>query len=396
VKPPAPYRLLFPLGILYALLAALVWPLYALGWIAYPAPLHWTLMIQGFTQCFVLGFLLTALPAFLHAERTHPAELGVVAAAMLAMGVLAIAGLTAWAQVAYTVTFVALAVVAVRRIPRRRGDPPEEFLLVALGLAMGVAGGALGAAVAAGWIPDPAPRFALHLIARGMVIALVLGIGGLLVPTFSAMKEPLVIPGIARPGQRGPRRALYLPIAASFVAAAVYDGAGHPVAAGWLRAFPGAVLGFLVWKLFRRPGRPDLLSYSIWSAGWLIVTGLWVAALFPNRALLGYHLVYVGGFGLLTMGIATRVVVTHGGYPMAHERYVLRPAAVGAVALALAARAAGDLAPDVGPALYGVAGTLWIVGWILWSLRAIPCIVREVGAPIITADHPQRVLLSKP
>ena len=34
-----PYRPLFTLGILEAVAAALVWPLHAAGWIAYPAAL---------------------------------------------------------------------------------------------------------------------------------------------------------------------------------------------------------------------------------------------------------------------------------------------------------------------------------------------------------------------
>jgi uncharacterized protein involved in response to NO len=392
---PAPYRLLFPLGVAYAMAAALVWPLHALGWIPYPAPLHWTLMAQGFLQCFILGFLLTALPSFLHADRTRPSEIAVVAAAMVAFGVLALSGAIAAAQAAYLGTFAVLAIVVLRRFPRRRGDPPEEFLLVALGLAFGLVGGGLRLAVEAGWIVDPAPRFALRLISRGMVLALVLGIGGLLVPTFSAMREPLVIPGIARPGQRAPRRALYVPIAAAFVAAAVCEGTGHPVAASWLRAIAGTVLGLLVWKLFRGPGRRDLLSYSIWGSGWFILAGLWLGALLPARAVLGFHLIYVGGFGMLIMGIATRVVVTHGGYPPAHERRVLRPAAIAALVLSVAARAAGDLAPAHAVAFYGAGGALWIAAWAIWSAGAFPCILKEVGAPIIPADHPQRVLLSQ-
>jgi uncharacterized protein involved in response to NO len=388
--------MLFPLGVVYAMAAALVWPLHALGWIAYPAPLHWTLMVQGFLHCFILGFLLTALPSFLHADRTRPSEIGIVVAAMGVFGILALSGAIAAAQAAYLVTFAVLAVVVIRRFPKRRGDPPEEFLLVALGLAFGAAGGGLRLAVEAGWIADPTPRFALHLIARGMVLALVLGIGGLLVPTFSAMREPLVIPGIARPGQRAPRRALYVPIAGAFVAAAACDGAGHPAAASWLRAIAGSVLGLLVWKLFRQPGRRDLLSYSIWGSGWFILAGLWLGALVPAKVVLGFHLIYLGGFGSLIMGIATRVVVTHGGYPPAHERRVLRPAAIAALLLAVAARVAGDLFPANGPALFGAGGVLWIAAWAIWSARAFPCMVKDVGAPIIPADHPQRVLLSRP
>ncbi len=393
---PAPYRLLFPAGIAYAILATLVWPLHAIGWIAYPATLHYTLMIQGFLHSFILGFLMTALPAFLHAEKARPGETALVFGSMVAFGIFSLGGVFEAAQAAYLLSIAIVIVAAARRLPRRRGDPPEEFVFVALGLLFGIAGGILGLGVAAGWWREPAPRFALHLISKGMMVSIVLGVGGLLVPTFSAMREPLVIPGIARPGQRGPRRALYVPLGLALVAAAVLDATGGGAVGGWLRAIVGAALGMLVWKLFRRPGRRDLLSLAIWAAGWLLVAGLWLSALFPARALLGNHVVFLGGFGLLILGIATRVVVTHGGYPQIYERRVLRPAVAAAVVLALLARVASELLPTYAVRLYAVSGALWIVGWIVWSWSAIPCIARRAGEPMIPPDHPQRILLEKP
>jgi uncharacterized protein involved in response to NO len=392
---PEPYRLLFPTGIAYAFLASLLWPLYAFGWIPYPATLHWTLMIQGFIHSFVIGFLMTALPAFLHAGKAEPAETALVFGATVAFGILSLVGMHAAAQAAYLLSIATLILVAARRLPRRRGDPPEEFVFVALGLLFGVGSGILGGGAAAGWWEEPAPRFALHLISRGMLVSIVLGVGGLLVPTFSGVKEPLVIPGIARPGQRGPRRALYIPLGLALVAAAALEATGWGAVGGWLRALVGTTLGLLVWKLFRGPGRRDLLSWTIWSAGWLLVAGLWLSALFPTRAVLGYHIVFLGGFGLLILGIATRVVVTHGGYPQIYERRVLRPAVVATVALALLARIASEFLPPYAARLYGVSGALWMAGWIAWSWRALPCIVRRIGAPVLPPDHPQRILLQE-
>ncbi|HEY7727312.1 MAG TPA: NnrS family protein [Candidatus Eisenbacteria bacterium] len=385
--PPAglePYRVLFPLGILYAVVAALVWPLYVGHLIRdYPAQVHWTLMIQGFIHCFVLGFLLTALPGFLHADRCRPAELWTAVTAMLALGICALAGWTAAAQAAYLVTLMTLTYVAVRRFPVRRGDPPEEFLFVALGLLFGYGGALWGVAVAAGWAPDAAPRFALHLIERGFILCVVLGVGGLLVPTFTAMKDPMAVPGVAKPGQRAPRRRAYLPIAALFVASLVAEGSARPGPAAWIRVAAVTPLLILVWKIIRLPGRRDLLSFALWAGGWFILIGIWFAALSPAHAIAGFHLAFLGGFALLILGIATRVVVTHGKFPLQHERRLLTPRVVALVVLALALRMVGEFVPGLATHFWAGSGTLWTLAWIDWGLRAVPCMIRKASETLV-------------
>jgi len=378
-----PYRILFPLGLLYALLAALVWPLHVGGVIPYPADTHWTLMIQGFVHCFILGFLLTALPAFLHADRCHRAELSVAVGSMVLLGVATLAGWHAVTQGAYLLTLATLVVVAARRIPMRRGDPPEEFVFVAMGLLFGFGGGLWGLATAAGWAPEPAPRFSLRLIERGLVLCIVLGVGGLLVPTFTAMKDPLVVPGIAKPGQRHPRRRAYIPIALLFVASLVAEGYGHATLGAWLRVAAATPLLLLVWKLFRMPGRRDLLSYCLWGAGWFIGIGIWFSALVPAHAIAGFHFMFMGGFGLLILGIATRVVVTHGKYPLQYERMLLRPWTVALVLFALALRLVGEFMPARGTHLYAGSGLLWTLAWLDWGSRAVACMWRKAPETVV-------------
>src|SRR5436190_2157637 len=70
-----PYRLLFPIGLTYGILGAGLWPLHSLGILEYPGIAHRRLMIQGFEQCFVLGFLLTAMPGITKGPPCHPLEL---------------------------------------------------------------------------------------------------------------------------------------------------------------------------------------------------------------------------------------------------------------------------------------------------------------------------------
>jgi uncharacterized protein involved in response to NO len=374
---PEPYRLLFPLGVLYALVGVALWPLHAAGWIPYPATLHWTLMIQGFLHSFVLGFLLTAMPAFLHGEKARPWETAIAVISMVAFGVSALAGWTVAAQAAYLVTILLLAQAGIRRFPRRRGDPAEEFLLVALGLAFACAGAVSAIGIGAGWWDDVAPRFTLHLFTKGMMLSIVLGVGSLLVPTFTGIREPLVIPFLAKPGERRPRRALYALMAALLVAAMVLEASGQTTWAARLRLVPAISMLLLVWKIFRAPGRRDLPAWSLWSAGWFVLLGILIAAMFPSRSILGFHFMFLGGFGLLVLGIATRVIVSHGGHGIAMEGRILRWDTVLAIGLALAARVAAELVPHAATVLYGLSGMFWLAGWVLWGVRAAPRLMRS-------------------
>lgn len=383
---PDPYRLLFPLGVLSGLVGTALWPLHALGWIPYPAPLHWTLMIQGFEHSFILGFLLTAMPSFLHAEHAKPSELALAVAAMLGFLAFSLAARPAWAQAMYLLTILLVAVMGARRF-RRVEPPPEEFLLVALGLLLGLSGGFVSFGVAAGLFPEPSPRFGLHLISLGMVLSLVFGVGGLLVPTFSSMREPLVIPGLAKPHERMPRRVLYSLLAVLLVTALVLEAMERPRAGAFLRALVGAVILLWVWKIFRLPGVRDLVSFCLWTAGWMLLAGLWAAALFPTKALVGYHSIFIGGFGLLTLGIGTRVVVRHGRHPLAAEGRMLSGGVVGALGLALLARVAAEFAPRLFLALLGVSGIFWILAWLGWGRGAIGYITRIAKA----ASQPVRI-----
>ena len=384
----APYRPLFALGILYAIAAASVWPLHALGWIAYPATLHWTLMIQGFIASFVLGFLLTAYPAFHHTRKTEPWETMVVLSLLVILGVSAALGSAAVPQAAFVLCLALLVSAVARRTPERRGAPPEEFVFVAVGFACGVIGSVWGLLVALGVLPEPPPRAPLHLLSRGMMLSIVLGLGGLLVPTFSAMKSPLEIPGIARPGERRPRRLLYGILGAALLASVVLEATGRTAPAAVLRALIGTPMLLLVWKIARPLARNDRVSSTLRLAGWMLLAGLWTAALMPTN-LGGDHVLFLGGFGLLIQGIATRVVVTHGPWPQSDEARVLKWDAPVLVLLAIAARLGSEFLPARIP-LYGVAGLCWIGAWVLWGSRAFLRIARRPlpAAPPVASGRP--------
>lgn len=378
---PDPYRALFPIGLTWGVIGAGLWPAWALGALPYPAGAHRALMIQGFEHSFVLGFLLTAIPGFTKGERCRPFELAIAVAAALVFGLAALAGWMLAAQGAFTASLLMLLAAVLRRVRHAKVIPPLELMFVAFGLLLGLAGGLWLLAEAAGHAPVvTAPHFGERLVSLGMVLSLVLGVGGLLVPTFAGMRDPLVIPGIAAAHERRGRLGFYAALIAAFALAFTAELAGHPRTGALLRAVAAGTLGLMVWKLWRLPGRRDVPAFVLWTSGWLVIAGLWMVALVPSFQLGGLHLVFIGGFGLLTLGIGTRVVVAHGHHPLADERLALSPWVVVALGVALLARLSAEWAPAHAAPWLGASGAAWVAGWSLWAIHALPRIRRTGGS----------------
>jgi uncharacterized protein involved in response to NO len=372
----APYRLLFPAGLAFALAGGLVWPLQALGLLAWPGPLHRALMTEGFELSFIAGFLLTAMSGLLHGERCRPAELMAVFAAVLAFALACAAGALAAAHAAFTTALLVVAFALSRRLRAARMAPPTELAFVALGLAHGVAGGVLGTLAAAGLAHEPSPGFATRLVSLGMVLPIALGVGSLIVPVFAGVSGPLALPGIAGPHERRRRGAFHLALGTVLVLATAADAAGHATGAAWLRVVAAAPVLIGGWKSFRRP-RAGALPLALRAAGVAVLGGLLLAAALPAHPLAGEHLVYIGGYGLLTLAVATRVTMAHGGFGIQREDAMLAPWPATLVFAALATR----LVADWRPAWIAGAGALWVAAWVWWAAGVLPRWLRLAPAP---------------
>jgi len=365
-----PYRVLFPTGVAFALLGAALWPLALVARIPYPGTLHASLMIEGFELSFISGFLLTILPRITRTDPTGATVTNAALALLVSFGAAALAGQLAVAHGCALLLLLLLASVMLRRVRAHKNDPPQEIVFAPFGLLLGIAGAALQLATAAAWLVEPGPRFGIRLMSLGMVLAMVLGFGTLLVPVFLEIKDPLVIPKIARPHERPARRAIYLALAISLVLTFVADGAGAAAVGAFGRAVLASLVLGLGWKIWRRPGRRTFPAAVLWSSGWMIGAGLWAAALLPLHTVAALHVVLLGGFGALTLGIASRVVVTHGGHGPDREARLVTPARAALLAFALAARLAAEADPGHAPGWLAAAGIAWILAWAGWSVAA--------------------------
>jgi uncharacterized protein involved in response to NO len=336
-------------------------------------------MMEGFELGFVAGFALTVLPRFTRTPPVGPRLVLAQQGLALAFGVGWAVGRPAVAHAAFLASLLLLALVAVDRLRRRQNDPPEEASFLFGGIAFGLVGAGLLTAQALGLWADPSPRFASRLLSLGMVLAMVLGMGGLLVPVFLGIKDPLVIPRVARPHERPARRMLYagalIALAGSFAA----DAFGLSALGAWARAAVAAVMILGVWKTWRRPRAWSGPAALLWVSGWCVLAGLVGAAVAPLHATALLHLALIGGYGALTLGIATRVVVTHGGHAVDRERAVLPVGLAVGLGIVLALRLAAEAAPEHALPLYAMSAVSWIAVWTWWLARAFgPTFVRAL------------------
>lgn len=385
-----PYRVLFPLGAALAIAGVAPWLALAAGAAQWPGRLHAGLMMEGFELSFIAGFLLTAMPAFTHGAKALGGETWGIAAGITLAALAAFAGLESYAHGFAALVILQLMIAVGSRAlgrlatggwgPGLASAPPEEFSLVGLGLLAGLAGTAWQAAIAAGWAHEGVPHLAEHLVSRFMVLALVLGLGSLLVPTFAMMREPLTILGVAKAGDRPRRRAFAALLALLLAGALIAEATHHERTGAVLRAAAGAASTLLAWKLLRREGRQDGVAWTIRAAGWGLLAGLVLVAAVPAHEIAAWHVVFISGYGLLTLGIGSRVVVSHGGHGLADEAQVLTRFALGALLLALPARLAAEFAGTYMTQVLATAALFWWLAWSWWLLRAWPRIARTKRA----------------
>ncbi len=377
---PQPYQIFFPVGALYALWGALVWMLFAAGWFGYPGPAHAHWMIVGFLFSFALGFLMTAIPKFMGSVAASPMETFIALGLALASFPLPLLPSGApWGHAVALAILVFIAAFGAARFTRRTHSPPNHFVFLPVGLLLGVLGAGVLFASALG-LPQvealaPAGRIFLY---QGTMLCFVLGIGGKLVTALLGWSDsPLVQISRLRlkPRRSRPARVLRSPITwqAMLLVAGFALEATQAFALGRvLRALAATWIGFHSWKLHRSPRNPGRLTRGLWCSGGAMLVGIWLYALSPSMGIHGLHLMYIGGFGLMTTMVASRVTLAHGGYGLELE---LRSKALLWTALLMLSAALVRVCAPWSQSYFGhlaFAAGLWVLSVAVWAKVFIP------------------------
>lgn len=373
---PAPYQILFPIGLLSALLGVVLWPLFSMGVIEfYPRDSHASMMMFGFLLAFASGFLMTAIPRISNTRDAAGWEIFVMsalAALQIACGLFWPAPLVPISLYIVCLQFGFLVFFAARRIGQSGASPPASFLFLPASMVLGISGALLKALP---WTQGSGAAIGHVFLFKGFVMTLVLGVGLRLLPVFLQGAPPPSDP------QRFASTIGFRTVGGAALAYIVFlslEPFFHFVA-NFFQLVLVAWLIFFELKVHRFPRRRGVQPWAIWCSLWCLVIGqAWVTFL-PLFSIHGLHLIYIGGWAIMTFFVATRVVLSHGGFPLQAElssRILFIAFAL--LLLAGATRASvAFLQPEVYWSHIGYSAACWMAGVIVWTSFAVTKILKK-------------------
>ena len=370
-----PFRVFFPLGVVLGWVGISQWLLYAAGISSsYSCQLHGLIQVQAFLMAFAVGFLLTALPRRTQGPPPTTMEMAGAALTLITVPVAMIARYRAVAQLAYASLFALLLQFAIRRFVGRVAGrrPPAAFVLIPIGILHGLAGAGLIAAAPALHGRPWAVRLGPLLVEQGVFLCFTVGVGSLILPLMSGAPPPADLDW--SPGEYAKALA-YAGVGLSFFTTFVLESAGWSRSAPLLRAAVDA-LGYAIGGAARWPGKPGLHRQLAWVSIWMMPLGLAASGLLPDYRVPALHILFIGGFGLLTFAVATHVSLSHLDL---QELALGRPPAVVVLAVSFALALAARLAADASHSYFdhlGWAAGCWLFGSAVWLAFIGPRLLR--------------------
>lgn len=371
-----PFRLFFPLGVVFSWVGVSHWLLYALSvTTTYSCEVHGFIQMQAFMMSFAVGFLFTALPRRTRTEPPAPAEMFAIVAALLVSTGGALAGRFVVVQLGYAVLFLVLLQFAVRRfIGRGAGRrPPAAFVLIPFGVLHGLAGALLIGLASAGYTAPADAGLGRLLVEQGVFLCFVIGIGSLILPLMGGSPPP---PDLGSSPRETRNAVAYAAAGLAILSSFVLEHAGWTLLGPLLRAGVvalGVGLGGAAW---RPPDKPGFHRRLVWLSVWSIPVGLVASALLPDLRIAALHIVFIGGFAMMAFGVATHVSLGHLGL---ESLGLGRPPAVVALAAGLALALMARLAADWSESYFahlGWAAACWIAGSAVWLVFLGPHFLR--------------------
>lgn len=370
-----PFRLLFVIGSLLGIFGVLLWPMNHFGLIDfYPNVIHERIMMQTFITCFVIGFLGTALPRLLDVPRLTGFETPVFAVLMVMIAFLHFRQMTFWGDILFVMTMVSFGFALIFRALFRKDIPPPGFILVPMGILSGILGTFILAVSKVTPLEPFLYQFARLLLTQGYLILPVMGIGAFLLPRFFGMPSKHDFPeSDSIPSGWKSKAAFSFLCGLLLIAGFALEALGHIRSGSFLRGIVILTYFLIEMDLSKNWKAAGTLALVLRFSLFCFPAGLFSAALDPTHRLGLMHIFFIGGFGLLTYTVATRVVLGHSG----HSDKL--PGRIGVMTLffiltilVIVTRVTADFVPAVRLSHYDYAAIFWSVAIGCWLIKYLP------------------------
>jgi uncharacterized protein involved in response to NO len=366
-----PYRVFFPLGIVFSVWGTLLWILFAFQMGDYPGVTHPMIMGGGFLLCFASGFLMTAIPKFTGTEACTKEELStaLIPPALLAM-TLIFKVESPYGYLAVGMGYLNLIYFAAKRIMRRKNNPFPEFIFVGFGIFSGLSGSIFG-------MLGSDPALTKQLIYVVPFFFMIVGVGSRLSTALLGHT----------PDSRLPWK-LYLIESTLLLIFTFLRWYHFQHSIELIILLQSAILN---WKLWRLPLNKGYLPWSVWFSCISFLLGNLSILLFQNFYIHGVHLTFIGGFALMCLSVATRVSLAHGNYLLIFEKKDHRILITYAlVLLSAATRISAPLMSKHYISHLAYASFVWIAAVGVWSFFMFPKIFR------VNKIHPTEIFNQNP
>lgn len=237
-----------------------------------------------------------------------------------------------------------------------------SFLYLPFAFIVGIVGGLLNLSASSGltWVGPQGLLVGTSAIYYGFVLFLFLGISGFLVRSILGWEPRANFAG----------KTSRLVMASLVLLSFIFVGSRFEFHANLIRAIVCSIELIMQVRLYKWPVSQKLAAYSLWLSLWMIIAGLWVVVIFdPLYWIDLFHATYLGGVGLGTLAIASRVVLNHSGYSQLLQGPIYKPFAwvVCLLFLSLVTRSSAGFLPDTYYNHLNYAGIFWIFGVLIWT-----------------------------
>ena len=350
-----------------------MWPLYFFEFILfYPGMNHSRVMAFGFFGGFMMGFLWTALPRLLSTRGLRTWELAVLMLLYVFVVAAHFSGATVIGEVVALLWLMAMIGFAIPRFVRGKDLPPPGFVLVLLGFFCAGGGAVVSIIDTRGELDAEWLLLRQLLEFQGFLLLPVTGVSGFILPRILGLPERQSFPETRRP-----TRAWWFQFLVSILVGLVVVGSFFVEVRGLFGLAYSvrflAIMGYLSWQIpWHQATLKGTFVWGLQVGLGLFVVGILLIACFPEWRLPFLHLGLGIGLVMITLVVATRVVMGHSDRLVEMEgRQRWFAWVFGLIFLGVTSRMIGDFIPKILISHYNYGALFWGLGMIYWAYRVL-------------------------